>query len=251
MQPTAVPMCVCNRISSTSFSLHLSTQNRCHTATIAAPSTSCKRPVHCPHSNSLETTTITFQEEESTTLRLRGSKGSKKHTCNSPPEVRASSVAPEQKIAFEPKWLQSPHRPPGSQAPCHRKQRHSTQSQFCSSRDDFESFTESTISTSLIHHMASEGEPEQTLTWVMNLIFQHEKRWRCGGICQIEAPRSVVFVDQPRNSVRVTLLLERKNSLVDGFLANLGVGIVSRFRSSLLATSFPVLSRTVFPPVTL
>ena len=32
------------------------------------------------------------------------------------------------------------------------------------------------------------------------------------GICQIEAPRSEVFVDQPRNSVGVTLLLERKNS---------------------------------------
>ena len=37
-------------------------------------------------------------------------------------------------------------------------------------------------------------------------------------MCQIEAPRSEVFVDQPRNSVGVTLLLERK-IMVDGFLA--------------------------------
>ena len=32
--------------------------------------------------------------------------------------------------------------------------------------------------------------------------------------------------------------------MVDGFLANLGVGIVSRFRSSLLAIGLAVLSRT-------
>ena len=39
--------------------------------------------------------------------------------------------------------------------------------------------------------------------------------------------------------------------MVDGFFANLGVGIVSRFRSSHLATGFLVLSRTGFPPVAL
>ena len=38
---------------------------------------------------------------------------------------------------------------------------------------------QSTISTSLIHNIASEGEPEQALTWVLNLNFQHEKRWKC------------------------------------------------------------------------
>ena len=32
------------------------------------------------------------------------------------------------------------------------------------------------------------------------------------GICQIEAPRSEVFVGQPRNSVGMSLPLERKNS---------------------------------------
>ena len=31
-----------------------------------------------------------------------------------------------------------------------------------------------TMSTSLIHDIAPEGEPEQALTWVLNLMFQHE-----------------------------------------------------------------------------
>ena len=41
-------------------------------------------------------------------------------------------------------------------------------------RGDFKSSTESTISTSLIHNIASEGKSEHELTWVWNLIFQHE-----------------------------------------------------------------------------
>ena len=41
-------------------------------------------------------------------------------------------------------------------------------------RDDFNSSTESTISTSLIHNTASEGELQQALTFVVNLIFPHE-----------------------------------------------------------------------------
>ena len=40
--------------------------------------------------------------------------------------------------------------------------------------EDFYSSNESTISTSLIHNIAFEGEPEQALTWALNLIFQHE-----------------------------------------------------------------------------
>ena len=64
----------------------------------------------------------------------------------------------------------------------------------------------------LIHNnIASEGEPEQALTWVLNLIFQHENVESVGN-CQIEAPRSEVFVCQPRNSVDMILLLERNNS---------------------------------------
>ena len=39
--------------------------------------------------------------------------------------------------------------------------------------DDVDSSTESTISTSLIHNIASERKSEQELTWVLNLIFQY------------------------------------------------------------------------------
>ena len=41
--------------------------------------------------------------------------------------------------------------------------------------EDFNSANESPISTSLIHNMASEGELEQALTRVLNLLFQQEK----------------------------------------------------------------------------
>ena len=51
------------------------------------------------------------------------------------------------------------------------------------------------------------------------------------------------FFDQPCNSVDMLPLLERENFLVDGLLANLGVGVVSLFCSSLLATGLPVLGR--------
>ena len=62
----------------------------------------------------------------------------------------------------------------------------------------------------------------------------------------MKAPRSEVFVDQPRNSEDMF-----QEFMVDGFLAKLGVGIVPRFRSSLLATGFLVLSRSVLSPVAL
>ena len=65
-------------------------------------------------------------------------------------------------------------------------------------------------------------------------------------ICQVEAPRTEVFVDQPGNSEDMF-----QEFMVDGLLAYLGVGIVSRFRSSLLATGFLVLSRSVLSPVAL
>ena len=42
-------------------------------------------------------------------------------------------------------------------------------------RDGLMSSTESTISTSLIHYIASECELEQALTWVLNLFSPTEK----------------------------------------------------------------------------
>ena len=41
-------------------------------------------------------------------------------------------------------------------------------------REDFKSSNESTISTSLIHNMASDGKSEQVVTWFLNFIFQHK-----------------------------------------------------------------------------
>ena len=67
-------------------------------------------------------------------------------------------------------------------------------------RDDFKSSIESTISTSWIHNMASEGNSEEVVTWFRNLVFQH-KSDDGAGICQIEVPISAVFAVQPQNSV--------------------------------------------------
>ena len=46
-------------------------------------------------------------------------------------------------------------------------------------REDFRSSTELTISTPVIHNLASVGKFEQEHTSVLNLIFQHENF--CGG----------------------------------------------------------------------
>ena len=81
---------------------------------------------------------------------------------------------------------------------------------FWIERDDFKSSTESTIFTSLI--IASEWEPEQALTWVLNLIFQQENVESVGEFVKIEVPRSVVLIDQPCNSVDTLLLPEKKIS---------------------------------------
>ena len=77
--------------------------------------------------------------------------------------------------------------------------------------DDLRSSTDSTISTSLIHNVASEGELEQALTWVWDLTFHHENV-ESVGICQNEAPRFAFLADQPCTSVDTFLLLERESS---------------------------------------
>ena len=41
-------------------------------------------------------------------------------------------------------------------------------------REDFNSSTESTILSSWIHTIASDGQSEQVVTWFLNLIFQHK-----------------------------------------------------------------------------
>ena len=66
-------------------------------------------------------------------------------------------------------------------------------------REGFSSPTESTISPSLIHHIASERKREQELTWVLNLIFQHEN---VRGLFSAKVPNSS-FAE-----VRMGLLIE-------------------------------------------
>ena len=68
--------------------------------------------------------------------------------------------------------------------------------------------------------------------------------------CQNEAPRSEVFVDQPYLCGDAPSAGKRE-ILVDGLLANPGVGTVSLFRSSLPATGLPMLGRTGTPSVAL
>ena len=41
-------------------------------------------------------------------------------------------------------------------------------------REDLNSSNESTISTSLIQSIATDGKSEQVVTWFLNLVFQHE-----------------------------------------------------------------------------
>ena len=77
------------------------------------------------------------------------------------------------------------------------------------------------------------------------------KTLKVSGICHIEAPTSEVQIDRPYNFADILLLEEETSFMVDGLLANLGVGTVSRFLSSPPATSLPVLSRTGFSPVAL
>ena len=50
--------------------------------------------------------------------------------------------------------------------------------------EDLKSSTESTISTSLIHCIASVGNCEQVHTSVLNLIFQHANVADVKGICR-------------------------------------------------------------------
>ena len=64
----------------------------------------------------------------------------------------------------------------------------------------FNSPTELTISTSLIHNIASEGETEQELTLVLKSHLPTWTRWRCGECVKIEAPRFAIFADQHGSS---------------------------------------------------
>ena len=75
------------------------------------------------------------------------------------------------------------------------------------------------------------------------LIFQHENVEGAGNFVKLKL--------RDLKSLLISHVNMFQEFMVGGFLAKLGVGIVSRFRSSLLATRFLVLSRSVLSPVAL
>ena len=102
-------------------------------------------------------------------------------------------------------------------------------------RHDIKSSTESTISTSLIHNIVSDG-------WVLILIFQHEN------------VESVGNLSKWSSDVRIfcwSTIAGEKEFTVDGLFAKFGIGIVFPLRSSPLATKVPVFLCTGIPCGTL
>ena len=74
--------------------------------------------------------------------------------------------------------------------------------------DDFYLFTASTISTSLIHNIAFEGQLDQAHIWDLILLFQHENVEGVGNLSHWSS--EICMIDQPCNSADFLLLLERK-----------------------------------------
>ena len=104
-------------------------------------------------------------------------------------------------------------------------------------REDFNSSNGSTISTSEIHNIASDGQSEHVVTWFTYLIFQHknvESVWNLSNcssdICCLCCPTTEFCGISTGNN----------ELMVDGLPANVGTGTVPSFRSSSLATSLPV-----------
>ena len=93
--------------------------------------------------------------------------------------------------------------------------------------------------TSLIHNTASEGKSEQELTWVLNLIFQHEKVEDVGNFSNWSSDRYLQSLLYGHRILCIFRWWERL--MVFGLPANIGIGIVLRIRSSPIATCLPVL----------
>ena len=103
-------------------------------------------------------------------------------------------------------------------------------------REDFNSSNESTISTSLIHNIASDGKSEQVVTWFLNRIFHTKNDCGVGNlsngsseICSLYGPT----IEFCKNSTAIVELT------VDGLLANVGIGIVSLLCLSSIAKDVP------------
>ena len=97
--------------------------------------------------------------------------------------------------------------------------------------------------------MASEGKSEQELAWVLNLIFQYKNDDGVENFTELKLGYLWCFAVQPLNSVELPLV--RKNFMVDGLLADIGIGVVLPILSSPPATGHPVLTCTGIAPVAL
>ena len=85
--------------------------------------------------------------------------------------------------------------------------------------------------------MASEGTSEQVVTWFLNLIFQHENVEGVGNssICSSD----ICCLCCP-NMEFCRISTGNNELMVDGLLADVGIGIVPSIRSSSLAKEVPV-----------
>ena len=88
----------------------------------------------------------------------------------------------------------------------------------------FISSNESTFSTSLIHNVASERKSEQELTWVLNLIFLHEK-W-CGEFIELKL-RYLQYLLYSHGIVEFPLV--RRNSWLTAFLQSSALVLCYQF----------------------
>ena len=112
-------------------------------------------------------------------------------------------------------------------------------------REDFNSSTESTISTSLIHNIASEAKSEQVVTWFLNLSFQHKNEDVVVNLSNYSSDICCLCCPTIELCGISTGL---QDLMVDGLLANVRIGIVLPIRSSSLPTGAPVQIRTGTSP---
>ena len=94
--------------------------------------------------------------------------------------------------------------------------------------------------------MASDGKSEQVVAWFLNLIFQHENVKSVGNLSNCSS--DICCLCCPSTDVG-GMSTGHYELVVDGLLANVGIGIVPLLRSSSLVTRVPVPICTGTDPV--
>ena len=103
-------------------------------------------------------------------------------------------------------------------------------------REDSNSSNESTISTSLIQNIASDGKSEQVVTCFLNRIFQTKNDCGSGNLSNCSSDICCLCYSTIEFCGISTSITEL---IVDGLPANVGIGIVSLFCLSPLAKRVP------------